>query len=265
MAKASVRHYRIKNWDQFQQYKDRNPKWVKLHYETLSSSDWVNADDQTRVLMVVCMLVGSRHGGQIPDDPDYLKRVGYLNFHPTFDQLLKLGFLIRPKYLRHKEIPVRNDTQETESERESEKKESLVGSAAPMPTRIRYSDGFEAFWKAYPTDKLMSKKLAFTQWQRLSDEDRQLAVKAVPAFRDHCRMNPDYRPVHAERFLSQRRFDGFAAVESTGSVIDLSDKLRRMQAENEARMRDVPGTADQSTEPLCRDVEGSLPPLAGVV
>lgn len=127
-------HYRIKNWDCFQQYRDRNPPWVKLHYETLSSSDWVGADNETRILMVVCMLVASRHGGQVPNDVGYLKRVGYLNFDPTFDQLLKLGFLIAPKYLRRKDILVRDARPETESDTETEKKEYIDAKRpSPMP------------------------------------------------------------------------------------------------------------------------------------
>lgn len=140
MAKNNPLHYRIRNWDQFQQYKDRNPKWVKLHYEMLHSADWVNADDETRVLMVVCMLIGSRHGGQVPNDVAYIKRVGYLNFHPTFDKLLKLGFLIRPKYLRQKEIPVRNDTQESEKEGEIEKEKKDSGAQARSKPRTRIGD-----------------------------------------------------------------------------------------------------------------------------
>ena len=55
----------------------------------------------------------------------------------------------------------------------------------------------------------MSKSKAFEKWRRLSSADRAAAMAAVPAFRTHCAKDVTYRPVHAERFLSQRRFDGF--------------------------------------------------------
>ncbi len=75
-----------------------------------------------------------------------------------------------------------------------------------------YSDQFEEFWKAYPTDKNMSKKAAFKQWQRLSADKRQQAIDAIPGFKRYCSANHDwYRPVYAERFLSQEKFEGYLA------------------------------------------------------
>lgn len=79
----------------------------------------------------------------------------------------------------------------------------------PRSERRTYPEAFEAFWRDYPTDPNMSKKAAAEKWSRLSPEDREAARAAVPAFRAYCSANPTYRPVHAERFLSQRRFDGF--------------------------------------------------------
>lgn len=73
-----------------------------------------------------------------------------------------------------------------------------------------YSDAFEDFWKVYPTDQNMSKVQAWQAWQRLSPEDHELAMLSVPAFVSYCGKNPDYRPVHANRYLAQRRFEGHA-------------------------------------------------------
>jgi uncharacterized protein YdaU (DUF1376 family) len=81
--------------------------------------------------------------------------------------------------------------------------------------RASYPQAFEDFWKAYPTDRLMSKKEAAAVWSKLTPEDQQLATKAVPEFVGYCAANPTYRPVHACRFLGQRRFDGFTG---TGAV-----------------------------------------------
>lgn len=85
--------YRIPTWDNYQHYTDRNPPWIKLHYETLSSETWVTLDDSSRVLAVACMLIASRHEGNIPDNPDYIKRVAYLNEIPNFKPLINIGFL----------------------------------------------------------------------------------------------------------------------------------------------------------------------------
>lgn len=88
---------------------------------------------------------------------------------------------------------------------------SEQGSDARKRNGLDYPQDFEKFWTAYPTDALMSKKQAYDAWKRLAPEDRAKAHSAAPSFAEHCRKNPDYRPLHAVRFLSQRRFDGFAA------------------------------------------------------
>jgi uncharacterized protein YdaU (DUF1376 family) len=102
-----------------------------------------------------------------------------------------------------------------EPEPEPEKKEEgnlTVSCPKQVRTRVGYSDEFEAFWRAYPTDAGMAKKEAFTAWQRLAPEDRSAALKAIPAWKAHCATIRDYRMLHACRYLSQRRFEGLLEV-----------------------------------------------------
>lgn len=73
---------------------------------------------------------------------------------------------------------------------------------------VSYPEAFEILWKAYPTDNLMSKKQALDAWQRLDSEDRTACIDSVPAFKAYCKSHPDYRPIHLNRYISQRRFDG---------------------------------------------------------
>jgi hypothetical protein len=84
---------RVKNWRKFQHYSDRNPPWIKLHFEILSSRDWVTLDDASRVLAIACMLIASRNEGVVPADPDYVQRVAYLKKPPNFKPLIACGFL----------------------------------------------------------------------------------------------------------------------------------------------------------------------------
>lgn len=88
-------HYKIANWDTYQHYKQRNPPppWIKLYTSLLSSEAWVSLDDSGRALMVACMLIGSARGGEIPDNPAYIKRVAYLDKMPDFEPLVAFGFL----------------------------------------------------------------------------------------------------------------------------------------------------------------------------
>lgn len=97
----------------------------------------------------------------------------------------------------------------------------VVGSAEPTRTAAStselkskrskndYPTDFLEFWAGYPTDPNMSKREAFKAWKRITAEERSQAIAALPAFRAHCQEDPTYRPVHACRFLSQRRAEGF--------------------------------------------------------
>jgi hypothetical protein len=85
--------HRIRNWHRFQHYKHRNPPWVKLYVELLSSKDWVTLDDASRVLAVACILLASKNEGLIPDDLQYIKRVAFLNSFPDINPLKECGFL----------------------------------------------------------------------------------------------------------------------------------------------------------------------------
>jgi len=89
-----MEYLHVKNWQTYQHYRDRNPPWIKLHYEIMTSSDWVMLADANKLLAVVCMLVASRHEGRVPLDLDYIKRVAYLDKKPDLTPLIKCGFLI---------------------------------------------------------------------------------------------------------------------------------------------------------------------------
>lgn len=81
------------------------------------------------------------------------------------------------------------------------------------PTRVKarhaYPEAFDRFWREYPRDPNMSKTEAFDVWKRLPSDERDAALAALPAFKRYCRENTTYRPVHACRFLSKNRAEGF--------------------------------------------------------
>ncbi len=77
--------------------------------------------------------------------------------------------------------------------------------------RIDYPADFDALWKAYPTTVNMSKKEAFDAWRKLDAEDRPAVLAAVPGYKDFLAKKPDHERIHLCRFISKRRFDGYAA------------------------------------------------------
>lgn len=94
---------------------------------------------------------------------------------------------------------------------QKEERETDVSCPKPRKPRISYPDEFEEFWKGFPTDANMSKAEAFKVWKGLADDDKALAIASLPSFRRYCRDHATYRPVHACRYLAQRRFEGHAA------------------------------------------------------
>lgn len=88
--------YKIKNWPDYQHYKDRCPPWIKLHHSLLTSELWVMGNDATRTLAIASMLLASRNelsDGTFNGDPEYIKRFAYLNSKPDFKPLIEYGFI----------------------------------------------------------------------------------------------------------------------------------------------------------------------------
>lgn len=134
--------YRIKNWEKYQHYKDRNPPWIKLHVETLSSADWVTLADASKLLMIVCMILASKENGVFVGDLDYIKRVAYLDKRPDLTPLIKCGFieevLADASASKQKQADVRP---EKEAEAEKEKKDTPV-----VPKGTSRPEGFNRWY-----------------------------------------------------------------------------------------------------------------------
>lgn len=107
----------------------------------------------------------------------------------------------------------RNRTQPNANERkrslDTDTDTDIKLDSCPKRVRTTYPEDFEKFWSAYPTDPNMSKKQTAKAWAKISNEDRLKAIEAIKPYRDWMALQTNYRTLHAERFISQRRFDGF--------------------------------------------------------
>lgn len=92
----------------------------------------------------------------------------------------------------------------------------------------------DSFWKPYPDKTNNSRKRALAEWRKLSPDDRLAAAESIPAFSEYCRANAWYRPVHAERYLRDRRFEQNGDVETAGGsgneYLDRYNLTPRMEA-----------------------------------
>jgi hypothetical protein len=57
----------------------------------------------------------------------------------------------------------------------------------------------------------MSKSEAWKAWQKLTADQRAASCQAIEPYKRHLRSKPNLETVHACRFLSQQRYEGFTA------------------------------------------------------
>jgi hypothetical protein len=262
-----MKRLRPKDWNEFQHYKRRHPPWVKLHKRLLDDFEFQSLPLASKALAPMLWLLASEDRlGWIDAEAakiSFRLRISEEELDQAIQPLIDSGFF---EHEEDASAALALDMQEAlpETESETETKDSSDKSdihdefLSKAPTILpcardsalawevgvaalamrspegatEHPEGFLAFWREYPTDALMSKKRTLEQWEKLSQAEREAARQAIPAFKDYCRKNPTYRPVHAEQFLSQKRFEGFAQGRAlSGAEIeankDRADRLMR--------------------------------------
>lgn len=61
---------RVKNWQQFQHYKDRNPPWIKLHRSVLNDRAFMSLSMAERGTLMMLWLLAAENDGVVPDDAE---------------------------------------------------------------------------------------------------------------------------------------------------------------------------------------------------
>lgn len=225
--------FRIRNWAKFQHYKNRNPPWIKLHYELMSSVDWVMADDQTRLLMVVCMMIASRHDGYVPNNPDYIQKMSHIDKKPDLVSLCNTGFF---EHASNMLATCKHDASKClRSASVSVSDSSLIPEGdckGGLPVE------FESFWTAYP--RKTGKKAALKAWNNAKDKpDIKTIIAAITAQRSSQQWQKDggqFIP-HPATWLNQGRWADETKPVKIGST-GMSDLDRRI-ADTERRYREA--------------------------
>ena len=178
-----MEYYRIKNWEHYQHYTDRCPPWIKLHYDILSSRDWVMLADASRVLMVVSMVIASRNDGKVPADPEYIARVAYMR-NVDFKPLIDVGFLELASGCKQVLADESECYTDKKTDKSTDKKEEYVHS-------------FSIFWEAYPKKK--DKARAYKAWKSANVNGRLeevlSALEKQKQSKDWLKANGQYIPL----------------------------------------------------------------------
>lgn len=90
-------------WKKFQHYKDRDPPWVKLYRDLLTTESWVLGTDLSRLVQVASVLLAARYSNQIPYLWDLIRKVSHLGCsEEEFDAAVE--HLVRGEFLEIHEV-----------------------------------------------------------------------------------------------------------------------------------------------------------------
>lgn len=170
---------RVKNWEQFQHYKDRSPTWIKLHKSLLDDREFHRLTDASRALApCIWLLASESKDGSIAHDAEAIAfrlRRSVKEIESAIRPLITAGFLI-----------VFHDASKplSEPEHDASKVLALARSREERREEERREDRasrFGRFWTAYPKQK--SKGDAEKAWKAINPDEplteRILAAIAV--------------------------------------------------------------------------------------
>jgi hypothetical protein len=202
-----MRYIAIREWAKHQHYSDRSPPWIKLHRDILTSATWVASDDATRVLAVALMVLASQCNNRIMADPDYIKRVAYLNKSPDLSKLVAVGFIdfVDENGVASGDADHASNDPTFAIQRREEKRRSETE---------KNDHAFNEFWSAYP-NKVGKGKAREAYAKALSKapaEQINLAVKSYPWPSDS-----QFIP-HPTTWLNQERWSDQPAKRSAPEV-----------------------------------------------
>jgi uncharacterized phage protein (TIGR02220 family) len=69
-----MEYLRVRNWEEFQHYKDRNPPWIKLHRALLDNYEFCSLKDSQKAHLVLIWILASQNDGLVPNDRAFLEK-----------------------------------------------------------------------------------------------------------------------------------------------------------------------------------------------
>lgn len=183
-------YFSIKHWERFQHYKDRDPPWVKLYRDLLTSESWVLGTDLSRVVQVASVMLAPRYGNKIPYRFDLLRKVMSLeckegDFSKAIDHLVATDFFEVHEVTKQDEVaeqsastPIATCTSETEQRRAEKSREYPP---TPQGGVLAVFEHWQREWN-HPDAKLDEKRRARIA-ARLKTFTPEQLCKAISGFK----------------------------------------------------------------------------------
>jgi hypothetical protein len=88
------KYFKVKNWDDFQHYKDRNPPWIKLHNHLLDDYDFECLGDAAKGHLLCIWMLASRTKNSMPFDVNWISKKIGSSSKVNLKALIESGFLV---------------------------------------------------------------------------------------------------------------------------------------------------------------------------
>jgi hypothetical protein len=148
----------VKNWAEFQHYKDRSPPWIKLHRALLDDFDFQCLPVASRALAPMLWLLAAEHSAGLvciePERIAFRLRMTPKEAAQAVTPLIEKGFLITASDLladcKQPAIPETEIETETEKAIESAKADSHASADADPPSAEGFQPIIDAYHAALP-------------------------------------------------------------------------------------------------------------------
>jgi DNA-binding MarR family transcriptional regulator len=190
--------YKIKNWEKFNLYKAKNPRYQKkMTWFKFYGTDYINDIEihklsfEQKAVLVELWCLGSESDGILPDNFEIAFRLHYpVDF---VDKIVKE--LFTRGWLEKDYQPV-----SIEKRREREREDIYV---------VKTTDRFSEFWDLYPTTRKVNKKTCLERWANKNlDAIADEVISYVKKMKDSKSWKEGFSPAPLTLLNQERWNDG---------------------------------------------------------
>jgi len=187
---------KIKNWSQFQHFKDRRPPWIKLYRDILDDIEWHELDARSAKVLVMIWLIASESDGCLPDTKKLAFRLR-MTEKDTEASLSKLSHWLEQDDISAISAGYQDDLPERETEKEAETKTETKTDLSVEPQSVSLpvvevpvlgNKGFgvnqemvDEWSKAYPAVDVVAELQKMRVWS-LSNPTKQKTSTGIARF-----------------------------------------------------------------------------------
>lgn len=94
MRGREMRFLTVKNWETFQHFKEKYPRWIKLHVSLWDDFAYRSLPDSNKMMLIWMWIFAARHDNKIPAEQAWLQKTFGKRKVRNINKLIDLGWLI---------------------------------------------------------------------------------------------------------------------------------------------------------------------------